>query len=104
YDHLPQLPRGQGVLVTHILPDSPAALAQLKRNDILLNYADKQIPNCEQFARLIQADKPEHKVRLNLMRGGKEMTVEVRLALVPAPRILSDAGVSTCLATSFQSA
>src|SRR5262249_59191177 len=51
YDQLPQLPPGQGVVVTHVLPDSPAAQAMLRRHDILLAYADEKIRDCEHFAR-----------------------------------------------------
>jgi PDZ domain len=89
YDQLPHLPRNQGVLVTHVLPDSPASTADLHRNDILLQYQDEKIRDCEHFARLIQADRPNHKVKLALMRGGKETTVEVTLALGPMLRIAS---------------
>jgi hypothetical protein len=80
-DQLPQLPRNQGVLVTHVMPDSPAAHAKLRRNDILLQYGDQKIRDCEHLAQLIQADKPNREVKLLLMRGGKEMTVTVTLTL-----------------------
>jgi hypothetical protein len=87
YDQLPQLPRDQGVLVTYILPDSPASRANLRRHDILLRYDDERIRDCEHFARLIQADKPERKVKLALFRAGKETSAEVTLALGPVLRI-----------------
>ena len=54
--------------------DSPAAAAMLRRHDILLTYADEKIRDCEHFARLIRADKPEHKVKLTLLRSGQKMT------------------------------
>src|SRR5580692_4009513 len=57
YDQLPQLPRKQGVLVTHVLPDSPAAKADLRKSDILLQYDDRKIRDCEDFANLIRASK-----------------------------------------------
>jgi len=81
------LPRGQGVVVTHVLPDSPAAKAGLRRHDILLSYDDQKIRDCETFARLIQADKPERKVRLNFLRGGKSMEAEATLTLGTILRI-----------------
>src|SRR5262245_57427270 len=76
YDQLPQLPRGQGVLITHVLPDSPAAKADLHRHDIVLAYDDTKIRDSEHFARLIQADKPDRMVKLALVRAGKEQTAE----------------------------
>src|SRR5437879_2534922 len=55
YDQLPQLPRNQGVLITHVLPDSPGAHADLRRHDILLEYQQEKIHDCDHFARLIRA-------------------------------------------------
>src|SRR5215204_3232726 len=75
FDQLTDLPRGQGVVVTHVLPDSPAARAGLRRHDILLDYDGQKIRDCEHFARLIQADKPERKVRINVLRGGRSTVV-----------------------------
>ncbi len=87
YDQLPQLPRKQGVLVTHVLPDSPAAKAELRRNDILLQYDEQKIRDCDDFANFIRASKPNRKVTLRLLRGGKESSADVTLALGPVLRI-----------------
>jgi hypothetical protein len=87
YDQLPELPHGQGVVVSHVLPESPAARGGLRRHDILLLYNDDKIRDCEHFARLIRADQAENKVKLGLLRGGKRETVEVTLALGPVLRI-----------------
>jgi membrane-associated protease RseP (regulator of RpoE activity) len=91
YDQVPDLPRGQGVLVTHILPDSPAAKASLRRNDVLLEYDDTKIRDGEHFARLIQNDKPDRKVKLSLVRGGRSMTADVTLELGIPLRIVQNA-------------
>src|SRR4051812_26021812 len=64
YDQVPDLPRGQGVVVTHVLPDSPATRAGLRRHDVLLEYNASKIRDCEHFARLIQADRQNDKVKL----------------------------------------
>jgi len=87
YDQVPQLPRDRGAVVSHVLPDSPAVKAGLRRNDILLQYGDEKVRDCEHLARLIRDDKPDHKVRLTYLRGGKETTAEVALALGPVLRI-----------------
>jgi len=87
YDQLPQLPRKQGVLVTHVLPDSPAAKADIRKSDILLQYDDHKISDCEDFANLIRGSKPDRKVALLLLRGGKEMTINVVLTLGPPLKI-----------------
>lgn len=87
YDQLPELPSGYGVVVAHVLPESPAARAGLRRHDILLQYNDDRIRDCEHFARLIRADQPEHKVKLRLLRAGKRESVEATLALGPVLKI-----------------
>jgi hypothetical protein len=86
YDQLPQLHRDQGVLVTQVLADSPADKAGLRRNDILLQYDDTKLHDCDDLVRLLQGDKAKRTVKLTLLRGGKETTVEAVLALGPAIR------------------
>jgi hypothetical protein len=95
YDQLPDLPRGQGVVVTHVLPDSPAAKAKLVRHDIILQYDEEKVRDCEHFARLIQADKSERKVKLLVMRAGKPMNAEVTLGVGPILRIAKDNSTGT---------
>lgn len=89
HDHLPNLPRNQGVLITHVLPDSPGAQAELRRHDVLLQYQDERIRDCEHLARLIQNDQPNQKIKLSLLRTGREMTIDVILGLGPVLRIAS---------------
>jgi hypothetical protein len=87
FDQLPRLARNRAVLITHVLPDSPAARADLRRHDVLLKYGDVAVRDCEHLARLIQADRPGRVVKLTLLRGSKETTAEVTLALGPALKI-----------------
>jgi hypothetical protein len=89
-DHLPQLPREGGVLVTHVLPDSPAAKGGLRRHDILLQYDTHKIRDGDHLARLIRGGKDGQQIELLLLRSGKEMRVAVKLGLGPVLRIASD--------------
>lgn len=72
-----------GVVVTHVLPDSPAARAQLRKDDVLLRYGTTPIQNCEHLVRLIQADRPENKIKLSYLRGERENVAEVVVGLGP---------------------
>jgi membrane-associated protease RseP (regulator of RpoE activity) len=87
YDQLPELPRDQGVVVAHVLPDSPAAVAGLRRHDILLVYGDEKVRDCEHFGRLIRDDKPDRKVKLELVRAGRRLSAEATLTLGPVLKI-----------------
>jgi len=96
YDQLPQLPRGYGVVVAHVLPESPAGQVGIRRNDIILRYDEHKVTDCEHFARLIHDDRPDRKVRLTFLRGGKEMSAIAQLVRGPILRIAEkDAGESS---------
>src|SRR6266849_6960875 len=78
---------GPGVVVTHVLPDSPAAKSKVNRDDLILQYDKTKVTDCEHFARLISADKPDRTVKLLVQRDGAQRTVEVTLTTGPVLRI-----------------
>jgi hypothetical protein len=84
HEQLPQLPRQQGVLITRVLADSPAATADLRRHDILLTFDGKKISDCEHLARLIRDDRAGRKVNVTYLRGGREAGATVTLTTGPA--------------------
>ncbi len=79
---LPALP--PGVQVTHVLPDSPAAKAGLRKDDVVLEYDGQKVRSCEHLAELIHEDKPDRKVMLALRRDGQTLTTAATLQLGPA--------------------
>jgi hypothetical protein len=87
YDQLPNLPRNAGVLVTLVLPDSPAARADLRRHDVLYQYDDVRVRDCEHFVGLIRDDRPGRTVRLAFLREGRQKTVDVTLTEGPVLKI-----------------
>lgn len=91
-DHLPQLPRAGGVMITHVLPESPAAQAGLKKHDVLLHFGDRKINDGNHLARMIQSCKTGQEVRLILLRAGREVTVEAKIALGPVLKIAKEEG------------
>jgi hypothetical protein len=92
-------PPARGVVVTHVLPDSPAARADLRRGDILLEYDHKAIRDGDHLVQLIRDDKPARKVQLVFQRGAKVQTVEATLTLGPALKLASDRGDSPAAAS-----
>jgi membrane-associated protease RseP (regulator of RpoE activity) len=85
YAHVANLPKGQGLLVKQVTPESPAAQAGLKIHDIVLTIGGKDIKDGDHFATLIRKHKPtkaERKVPVVLLRGGKEVTLEVGLTVL----------------------
>lgn len=71
------IPPGQGLVVTALTPDSPAAEVGLARNDLLLTLGDKPLARPDDVAKQLKAagDKP---VRLRLLRSGKPLTIEIK--------------------------
>jgi len=71
------LPKGQGLVVRAVKPDSPAAKAGLKEHDILLELNGQPVPDrAVAFVKLVakvEANKPTKAV---VMRKGRKTTVE----------------------------
>jgi|SRR5579884_115988 len=83
-------PTGSGVVVSLVLPDSPAAKADLRRDDVLLRYDREAIRDCQHLVRLISEDQPGRKVRLTVRRDGRDITPEVTLTRGPALRYAAE--------------
>jgi hypothetical protein len=71
------IPTGEGVLVSSLSGDSPAALAGLKPNDILLALDDKPLSGSDDLAKQLKA-AGESPVLLKGLRAGKPLTLRVR--------------------------
>jgi hypothetical protein len=74
---LPDLPNGAGLVVQQVVPDSPAAKAGIKVNDILFAAGDKSLAQVSDLSGAIAAGK-DAELSIRLLRGGKSMTVTVK--------------------------
>ena len=86
------LDAGVGLVVTHVSADSPAAKAELKKNDVLFELAGQSLVHPAQLRKLVQARKPGDKVKLVFYRAGKKQTESVTLEKSPARYGLFDDG------------
>jgi serine protease Do len=68
-----------GVLIREVTPDSPAAKAGLKEGDLILKVDDREVNAPEAVVNAIQGRKAGDQVKLQVLRDGKEQTVEVTL-------------------------
>ncbi|MCG8586424.1 MAG: PDZ domain-containing protein [Pirellulales bacterium] len=82
------LGEGEGVVVGHVMKDSPADKAGLKKHDLLLAVGDEKLSNQMQLAKAVEkaGDKA---VTLKYMRAGKEKTVEMKPAERKAARTMA---------------
>ncbi len=73
------LQEGAGLVVNHVVSDSPAATA-LKQHDILLKLDDQMLIEQRQLAVLVRGHKEGDEVTLTFLRAGKQSTAKVKLA------------------------
>ena len=69
----------QGILVTVVVDDSPAAKAGLKEHDILLTANGKKLTELNDLVEIIRAGKGEE-ISLTLVRQGESMSLTVKPA------------------------
>ncbi len=81
-----QLPVREGVLVTGVLRDGPAARAGLKPGDVVTAIGGMKISNTAQLLRAVGALKPPSSAVLAVQRGSDAMTLSVPVARRPPPR------------------
>jgi S1-C subfamily serine protease len=78
------LPTGTiGIIVSQVVPGSPAEQAGIQVNDIITKVSDQVIDADHPLSNLLIKNRPGDKVKLTLIRSGKEMTVDVTLGQPP---------------------
>ncbi len=70
---------GVGLVVNHVVPDSPAAKAGLQKNDLLVEFEGQALVVPGQLRKLVQARKEGDEVKLVYFRSGKKETATVTL-------------------------
>lgn len=80
------LPKGAGLVVRHIVPDSPAA-AVLQQHDVLLKFDDQLLIEPRQFSVLVRNHKEGDEIELTYVRAGKQATAKVKLTKHEVPKI-----------------
>jgi S1-C subfamily serine protease len=79
----------QGILLTSVVPGSPAALAKLKPGDVILSVNNGSIHNANDLSWLLDEAGPEMPVRFTVARPGVAdyEALEIKLSETPDPRI-----------------
>jgi len=77
------LNEAKGALVADVTTPSPAAEAGVKSGDTILSVNGVKIADSRDLARQIAAFAPGTKVDLNVLRAQKEMSIPVKLGLLP---------------------
>jgi hypothetical protein len=77
---------GTGLVVTNVVPDSPAT-SVLKEHDILVKLDDQLLIEVRQLAVLVRNHKEGDEITLTYLRGGKQQTATVKLAKREMPKL-----------------
>lgn len=77
-----RLPEGQGLLVAHVMPESPAAVAGLREHDVLLKAAGKPLSEVQDLIAAVDAAK-QNKLKIDVLREGQPKSFEVQPAKRP---------------------
>ncbi len=80
----PRLPAVKGVCeLEHVAPGSAAELAGLQEMDVITRFEDTPVDSFETLRDLIGVRSPGDKVKIEIKRAGKSMTLEVKLGELP---------------------
>jgi len=74
-----KLPAERGVVLGKVVPDSPAAKAGLKENDVVTEINGQRVEGTEQFRRMIREIPAGRTAQFTVWREGRAQTVTVTL-------------------------
>jgi serine protease Do len=69
----------RGVIVDDVEPDSPAAKAGVKEQDVITQYDGQAVEGTVQFRRLVRETPPGRTITLAISRGGSTQNISVEL-------------------------
>jgi serine protease Do len=72
-----KLPEERGALLGKIVPDSPAAKAALRENDVVLEINGQRVEGAEQFRRMIHEIPAGRTANLTVWRDGRSQSIKV---------------------------
>lgn len=89
------LEKTSGILVSEVLKGSPAEKAGVKQGDVILKMDGGGVENASSFRNEVSSAPPGTKVKLTVLRKGKEMEIDATTDTLPEDRRgASDAGGS----------
>lgn len=65
----------EGILISEVMKDSPAAKAGLENGDIITQYNEKPVKNVTKFRNDIAMMHPGSEIKLRILRNNKPMTI-----------------------------
>jgi serine protease Do len=76
--------QAEGVIVTAVIPDSPADVAGVKQKDILLSISGRPVNNIGQLTAVLKQLPSDSEVTLKIKRGAEYKFLHAKLTAAPA--------------------
>src|SRR3990170_4454736 len=83
------LPEAKGAMVTKVTEDGPAAKADLKAGDVIVEVNGEKINDSRDLARKIAELHPDTDVKLSIARYGEQRQVTMKLGTFPSSKKLA---------------
>jgi len=79
-----ELDEAEGVLITQIMPETPAEKAGLRTGDVIIKMNGENIESASQFRNAIASTAPGTEIELTVIRDGKKKRVDLTLTELPS--------------------
>jgi len=79
----------EGVLVTKVMPNSPAEKGGLKSGDIIVEFNGKPVKNVADLQLKVINTKPDEIVKIAVIRDGERKVLNVKIGQMPGTNVLS---------------
>ena len=76
----------QGVIITGVLQNGPAAKAGIRPGDVIVKIADKPVADVAQLLAQVSVLKPGTATRFSVVRKGQQVEIDVTPGVRPRPR------------------
>ena len=74
-----RLPEERGARIMRVEPGSPAEQAGIREDDVIVRWNETTVESARQLVRMVSETPAGRTVRLGIIRGGKPMTLKVKL-------------------------
>ncbi len=72
-----------GVIILKVYSDSPAEEGGLKEGDLILTFNKESVKTTRDLVRMVSTSDVGKRIPLEILRGGKEMTIRVKIGKMP---------------------